>query len=119
MTIFDEPTRMVQILAYSVGMSPLLIRSPKDDSFPTRIDVLFQNVEVLNLPTPSVGAHHPARRPEQERRISDATGRLGDDDTQFFVVFGGSYEGFVVAGVCAHMEDQGEYYEPSSLWSDG
>jgi hypothetical protein len=45
------PDRVFQLWRYTVGMKRLLLRSTKTPTFGTRIDVLFQNVKAMKLPT--------------------------------------------------------------------
>jgi hypothetical protein len=47
----DHRERTFQLWAYTVGMKRLLLRSTKNETFRTRIDILFQNVKALHLPT--------------------------------------------------------------------
>ncbi len=118
MTLVDQPARVFQVWAYTVGMRRLLLRSTKGEGCTTRVDVLFQNVKVLNLATLLPGLTVTEADEEQQRRIVDATGLLPDDEVRFYVVTGASYEGYVVAGVCVQVEDEGEYFEPSELWPE-
>jgi hypothetical protein len=49
--IVDHRERVFQVWAYTVGMGRLLLRSSKNETFGTRVDVLFQNVRAMKLPT--------------------------------------------------------------------
>jgi hypothetical protein len=118
MMLVDEPARIFQVWAYTVGMGRLLLRSPKGEGCATRVDVLFQNVKAMKLATSLPGLAVTEADPEQQQRIVKATGLLPDDLTHFYVLTGVSYEGYVVAGVCARLEDEGEYFEPSKLWPE-
>jgi len=118
MTIVDEPARVFQVWAYTVGMGRLLLRSTKGEGCATRLDVLFQNVKALKLATSLPGLTVSEADAEQQRRIVEATGLLPDHETRFYVLTGASYEGYVAAGVCAQAEDEGEYFEPSELWPE-
>jgi hypothetical protein len=96
-------------------MGRLLLRSTKTEEFPTRVDILFQNVKLVHLATTIHGL--VVRSPddnEQERIIRD-TGLIQDDENRFFVI-DGLHPGFVVAGVFVTREDKGEYYDSSELW---
>ena len=46
---FDRSDRVFQLWAYTVGMGRLLLRSTVSDQFSTRIDVVFQNVQAVQL----------------------------------------------------------------------
>ncbi len=118
MIVVDQPARVFQVWAYTVGMGRLLLRSPKTDGCRTRIDVLFQNVKALKLSAELPGLTVSIADEHQQRRISEATGLLQDDNTTFFVLTGASYDAYVVAGAYAQVEDEGEYFEPSDLWTE-
>ncbi len=42
--------RRYKVWEYTVSHSQLLLRSPREDGYPTRIDVLFKGVSFLQLP---------------------------------------------------------------------
>lgn len=111
------PDRVFQMWSYSVSMSRLLLRSTKGESG-DRIDVAFQNVQALRLPTLLEGLEVRIARDDESRRITDETGLLPSDDHTFFVLVGSNYFGHVVAGVVTTSTDDREYYEPSAVWPD-
>ena len=114
--LVDRSERVFQIWGYTVGMRRLLLRSTKNETFSTRIDVLFQNVKALLLPTSLEGlVVGPASDSLSERIIAD-TGLLPDEGTRFYRVETHSGCGYVVAGVVVEDEDSGEYFEPSRYW---
>jgi hypothetical protein len=96
-------------------MGRLLLRSTKSLTFPTRIDVLFQDVRAVKLPTHLDGL--TIREPtDSERRAIDAdTGLLSSEGVELFVVEGSGHSGYVIAGVMDTHEDTGEYNDESSL----
>ena len=105
---FDRP---FQIWSYVVSHRQLLLRSNKDGSQTSRVDVLFKNVREIKLPTDL------DRLEVREATVEDLA-RLGigtDPSAKVFVVLGGAHEGYVIAGVVAAAEDDKDYYEPSSL----
>ena len=114
--LVDHPDRVFQLWAYTVAMGRMLLRSTKGDALATRVDVLFQNVKALKLPTLVEGLVVTAGAGAAAREISDATGLLPDEETKFFIIDSSSGRGYVVAGVVAVTEDEGEYFEPSKLW---
>ena len=114
--VIDRPERVFQVWAFTVGMGRLLLRSTKSGSFGTRVDVLFQNVKAINLPTYLDGLIVTVAGPEAEKQITEATGLLPDSDTTFFEVDCSGRRGFVVAGVAVQDEDEGEVFEPSRYW---
>ena len=47
----DLLNRQFQIWSYKVSHAQLLLRSTKSENNPTRIDLLFKNVAIINIPT--------------------------------------------------------------------
>jgi hypothetical protein len=86
--------RFFQVWAYSVSHSQLLLRSVKADGLHSRIDVLFEAVDLMELPT-------------------SFTGLVIARDRGGFTLSGSGWAGRVVAGACYWCEDEGEYYDPS------
>lgn len=67
-----ESSRHFQMWRYDVGHAQLLLRSVKDDFNASRIDVLFKDVETIDLPTSLVGL-----RLRQEDDGFSSRGRTG------------------------------------------
>lgn len=114
--LVDRPERVFQLWAFTVGMNRLLLRSVKSESHPTRIDVLFQNVKAMSLPTQLDGLVITEPVPARERDLIEETGLMPDEGTVFFEIETSGRTGFVVAGVVVVDEDQGEFFEPSKYW---
>jgi hypothetical protein len=91
------------------------MRSTKSETFASRQDVLFQNVKALKLPTALDGLVVAEADPTDAARISAETGSLPSEDTTIFTIRAGTFDGYVVAGVCVTAEDTGEYFEPSRI----
>lgn len=115
----DYQDRVFQLWAFTVSMRRLLLRSTKSEQFDTRIDVLFQDVQAVQLPTSLSGLIILEADPAETERIIKETGLLPDEDRTFFSVIGSNFTGYIVAGVGISCEDSGEYYEPSEIWPDG
>lgn len=113
---FYQPERVFQLWSYTIGMGRLLLRSVKTTSFASRIDLLFQNVQALKLPTVLHGLAITKACADDIEDISTQTGLLPDADRNFYVLSGPHYYGYVVAGVVATCEDSREYFEPSEVW---
>lgn len=107
--------RVFQVWSYTVAMGRLLLRSTKTLTFGSRVDVLFQNVKAVKIPTRLDGVVVRAPTEDERRHIESDTGLLGDDATRIFVLEGASYSGYVVAGVMVVDERDAEYNEPSAL----
>lgn len=114
----DLRDRTFQVWSYTVSMGRLLLRSTKNDQFKTRVDIAFQNVQALQLPTLLVGLLVEEAGPTQTSKIRIATGLSPNDDRRFFSLETSTSAGYVVASVMVSTEDSGEYYEPSRVWPD-
>lgn len=114
--LIERPERVFQVWGFTVSMRRLLLRSNRSSSSGTRVDVLFQDVKAINLPTHLDGLVVTVAGPGSEVRIGEATGLLPDAETTFFEVECSGRRGFVVAGVVVEYEDEGEFFEPSKYW---
>jgi hypothetical protein len=105
--------REFQIWNYSVGHGLLLLRSPKATGRPTRIDVLFTDVRVIELRT-SLSTLNI-----EEVELADVAERATkpietmESDLRIFMLKCKTWTGYVVAGSVQWHEDQGEYGQPS------
>ncbi len=114
--LVDRPERVFQVWAFTVGMNRLLLRSTKSESDVTRIDVLFQNVKWIELPTRLDGLVVTKAGHRREVEIIEKTDLRPVEGTVFFDIASSGRTGFVVAGVVVEDEDEGEYFEPSRYW---
>ena len=114
--LVDFQERVFQLWAYTVSMGRLLLRSTKNETFLTRVEVLFQNVKAVRLPTVLEGLVVSEADPGLVQQIEAETGLTRDDGTHFFCLRTSHGVGYVVAGVVVSEEDEGEYFEPSKLW---
>jgi hypothetical protein len=112
----DQPERVFQLWSYTVGMGKLLLRSVKTASFTTRLDVLFQNVQAVKLPTVLHGLTVSTAEANEIAAITGDTGLLPDAERSFFLLSGSGYNGYIVAGIMLSCEDSLEYFEPSEIW---
>jgi hypothetical protein len=113
-----HPDRRFQIWHYGVGLRQLLLRGTKGDAVATRIDILFQNVKFMQIPTTLQGLMVRDPTDEELDMIMSASKMLPDEDRRFFVLEGDNYRGFVVAGWVGQAEDEGSYSDPSPFWSN-
>jgi hypothetical protein len=93
--------RRFQLWSYTVSHGQLLLRSTKDDDHPTRVDVLFKNVQTINLPASMDGLHIQKVGPRS------------------YQLRGGDWQGHVEASVMVAAEDEGSYLDPSPLYIGG
>jgi hypothetical protein len=100
-------------------MGRLLLRADKTDTFPTRVDVLFMNTQFLRIPTVLEGLSiRDVTNSAEGDMVSRDTGLIAGPDTRFYKIISGSGIGFIVAGSVTHVEDKGEYWEPSQFVMD-
>lgn len=90
-----ESPRKFRVWKYTVSHSMLLLRSIKTHDLPTRIDVLFVDVEHVDIPTNMDGL------------TISGTGR--------YLLSGRDWHGSVIALCCRVSEDDGEYVDPSGF----
>jgi hypothetical protein len=113
---YDRP---FQLWAYSVSHSQLLLRSPSDKEYRTRVDVLFKNVTAMLLR--ETYARLRVRTSHAGEETSAIRGLCGIDPGKHFTyyVIEGEPLSFVVAGSVGSVEDQGSYSDASSLFVSG
>ena len=117
MTLF-ESERDFQLWRAVVGHSQLLLRSTKSETESTRIDVLFKPVRAMKLLTMLRRLRVREADAGEAIEIARETGEEKDDEGRIFIVESGPFTGFVVAGVMATHEDDGEYGDPSAILVD-
>jgi hypothetical protein len=109
--ILNSP-RTYQLWRYAVGHGQLLLRSTKSADRPTRVDVLFKNVAVLNLPTHFDGISiSEASEAEVGKFVNLESELMGT--RRLFLVCSENFQGYVIAGAVFSHEDQGEYNDSS------
>lgn len=115
---FDAPDRTFQVWFYTVGMRRLILRSTKNEGYSTRIDVLFQGVAHLTLPTLMVGLSVQRAGSDEQRTIEESTGLTVAPDERVYVLQGQAYVGYVVALAMVTHEDALDYDSPSGVIED-
>lgn len=110
-----EP-RKFQVWEYTVSHSQLLLRSPKEGGYRTRIDVLFKNVDFFRLGTTAVlDRIEEVEGAEVERLGGHVATTALTGDQRGYRLAGPSSDGLVIAGALVIHEDELESHEPSSL----
>lgn len=116
MRIIVEYQRRFEMWRFSVTHKHLLLRANKSESDATRVEVLFANVKVINLPTLLDGLTiSELSTDEAIRQYSEVISSLYMKNSSVFVLSGKGYSGYVVAGAVYMEEDQKEYYDTSML----
>ncbi len=117
--LVDHPDRRFFMRMFTFGMGRLALRGKKSNEFPTRVDILFQDVKAMSLLQSFNGLIVTVADLVQRERISKETGlypQQGDQDFEYFVVRSGAFEGYVVADLCLVAEDEGSDHDPTTLW---
>ncbi|HZU60725.1 MAG TPA: hypothetical protein VE983_07145 [Solirubrobacteraceae bacterium] len=106
--------RVFQLWAYNVGMSQLLLRSNQSSGVTTRVDIGFQGVSWLELPTYLQGVTIERDVPEDLKELEERGISIGD--RHLFSLSGVDYRGLVVAHLLKMVEDDKDYLAPSSVF---
>lgn len=110
--IIDHQERFFRFWYYSVSHSDLLLRSTKNEKFLTRIDVFFKAVKAIRLPTNLEGlVVRQVQGSEADAVIRDSG--VEGKDSKVYLLEGTGYSGYVVAGIVAINEDEGDWYDNS------
>jgi hypothetical protein len=105
--------REFQVWACDIGHSQLLLRSVKTEEQPTRIDVMFKNVELMNMCCVLENLTIEKARLE-DVGLENYCSKFGNRIVYRLVAK--DYVGFVLAGAMSTAVDEGEYDEPSSIF---
>jgi hypothetical protein len=105
--------RDFQLWSYGVGMKQLLLRSNRTSELSTRVDIAFQAVGWLELPTVLHGVTIDVDVAQDMKSVSERGVSIGR--RHLYSLSGLDYRGFVVAFVLRIAEDEGGYDEPSSV----
>ncbi len=109
--------RKFQVWLYSVSHSQLLLRSTKDEHNSTQIDVLFKNVDLMQIPTYFSKLIISEMSEKDFRSLDLATGLLPPIDQKYFRLEGDNWHGVVVAGYVGWLEEDAEHFANSKLIS--
>src|SRR5436853_5977710 len=90
-TYLAETERHFQIWRYTTSLRQLLLRSTREQGHPTRIDVLFVNVQYVKLPTSLAGLVIYEPPPAERNAIIDDCGVSPHVDDDVFGLHGVDY----------------------------
>lgn len=105
--------RRFQIWLYTVSHGQLLLRSNRSDQHATRVDVLFKDVAVVQLPMSFDGLVVMEASEGEARNLNVQLGAQQIHDRKVFVIQGSNFEGYVVAGAVFWHEDEGRHFDES------
>lgn len=107
--------RMFKIWAYRISHGQLLLRSGRSAEHGTRIDLLFKDVSLLCLPSVLHGLTVEDMGPDSTLPVEGFVLQPGQ---HVFRLTTKAFVGYVAASVAFVHEDQGDYFETSSLIQD-
>jgi len=95
-----------------------LFRSRKSDQYPTRLDILFQDVRAVELRFWTEGLFIEEMDPKFiESRASNPLG-LMERGNKAYAISGADWSGFIVGGIMLAHEDDKEFSDPSALLAE-
>ena len=100
---------------YTASHGQLLLRRNKSAEYPTRIDVLFKNVAIVQLATIFDDLEVTEAAVDAVPGVRGQLGALDLSERKVYLVHGVNCNGYIVAGSVAWNEDKAEYHEPSKL----
>ena len=104
---------------YTKSHGQLLLRRNKNAGHPTRVDVLFKNVAMVQLATVFDGLEVTEATVDAIPGLREQLGALDlFTERKVYLVHGVNSNGYIVAGSVTWNEDEGEYHEPSKLLPD-
>jgi len=113
---FSSPRRF-SVWRYEIGHGTLLFRSVRDDSHPTRVDVVVVGVAALKLPTDLVGLvlreASGSARDSALRGANLPAAAMSNGELRVFLIGAGEVIGYVIGLNAESHEDQGSYFDPS------
>lgn len=98
-----------------VGHSQLLLWSTPTPDAPTRIEVLFKPVRMMNIPTLMNGRVIRRLTQEHASELAESVSELLSDDFCMYTMETEAFTGHVVALTVVTSEDSGDYTQPSRL----
>ncbi|MGC4119346.1 MAG: hypothetical protein QM765_33230 [Myxococcales bacterium] len=105
--------RCFRLWLYTVSHRTLLLRSVKGKGATTRVDIIFKPVSQLRLPTELDGIRVRAVLPSGATPEVTALLEKCGPDEKLYSLSGDNLDGWVMAGMVAWHEDEGDYGDPS------
>lgn len=108
--------RKFQIWKYSASHSQLLLRSGKDDTHKTLIDILFKGVDLIHIPTIFDRFRITEITKAEFQALHISLGNSDDLENRYFRVEGDGWQGIIVALAFFWVEEDAEYHDQSRLF---
>lgn len=111
--------RRFQLWAFTVSHALLLLRSPKSDEYPTRVDILFRGVWLLHVPVTFDGLVIAEVSRPDATAISSHAARVVDFSSKFFSLRTREGVGLIASATMDISEDSEDFAAPSSMVPTG
>ena len=109
--------RKFQVWLYLVGHSQLLLRSTKDEHHSTQVDVLFKNVDLIQIPTYFSKLIISEMSEKDFQSLGLSIGLLPPIDQKYFRLEGDNWQGVIAAGYVGWLEEDAHHSTESKLIS--
>lgn len=119
MTALVSSGRVFQVWGMTVSHGQLLLRSNRNDDEQTRKEILFKGVGALKLRTRCDGLIVRIATTNEAAAIREEVDLTEDDGRNCFVLESDGWRGFVIALSAFESEDDGDYADPSALFTKG
>ncbi|MFC0112295.1 hypothetical protein [Kibdelosporangium aridum] len=116
--LIDLPGREFRVWTYAPGHSTLLLRSGKESSGTTRIDVVFMNVGWLNIPIYMNGLVVERPSSVEVSRIVERDKAISGRVKEILIVRGADYRGHLIAGA-VEVDESDRAYNEIDKWEVG
>jgi hypothetical protein len=114
-----ESDRLFSVFGYAMSHGLLLLRSGKDRTPASRVDILFQDVRALEIRAWFQGVRIEEVADPQflDGRPSKPAGMM-EPGNKIYALISAQWQGFVLGGIVLVKEDGGEMFGPSALVSE-
>ncbi len=109
--------RKFQIWLYSASHGQLLLRSTKDETHATQVDVLFKGTALIHIPVFFSGLTISEISESEFRSLKLSTGLYPIGDRKCLKLEGDDWEGVIVAGYVGWLEEDAPHSADSKLFS--
>jgi hypothetical protein len=107
--------RTFDIYSYGASHGLLLFRSRKTNENTTRIDILIQDVRAMELRCWSHGIEIEETSPDYLLTFKSNPAAMIEPGNKVYSVRGNDWQGFIVGGLLASHEDDGDFSARSKL----
>ncbi len=114
-----QSIRQFDIWQYAISHRQLLLRSNPSDGHDSRIEILFKGVEWLQLPSTMYGLAIATESIAKYFSFVCCDRDASRDSLVAYTLTSKEAKGVVIASAVFIVEEDREYWEPSTLFDDG